>query len=54
LLVAAAGRQASRGRHIALANKTPVSNVILTIMQTMGVTQTSFGDSTGTMTSLLA
>jgi hypothetical protein len=49
-----AGGKLRSGRHIALPAKTPVSNVILTIMQTMGVTQTSFGDSTGTVTSLLA
>jgi hypothetical protein len=55
LIVAGGGGGKLRsGRHIALPNKTPVSNVILTIMQAMGVNQTSFGDSTGPVTSLLA
>jgi hypothetical protein len=49
-----AGGKLRTGRHIALPSKTPVSNVILTLMQTMGVTQTSFGDSTGPVTALLA
>src|SRR5207248_41096 len=48
LLVAGNGGGVLRtGRHVALPSKTPVSNVILTIMQTMGVTRTSFGDSAG-------
>ena len=42
------------GQLISLARQTPVSNVVLTIMQTMGLTQPSFGDSTGTVSSLLA
>ena len=55
LLVAGGGGGKLRsGRHIALPNKTPVSNVILTVMQAMGVTQPSFGDSTGPVTALLA
>jgi hypothetical protein len=49
-----AGGKLRTGRHLALPNRTPVSNVILTIMQTMGVNRTSFGDSTGTVTGLLA
>jgi hypothetical protein len=49
-----AGGKLKPGQHIALANKTPVSNVILTLMQTMGVAKTSFGDSTGTVSALLA
>ena len=49
-----AGGKFRSGRHLALPDKTPVSNVILTIMQTMGVNQPSFGDNTGTVTGLLA
>jgi hypothetical protein len=49
-----AGGKFKSGQHIALASKTPVANVILTIMQTMGLTQTTFGDSSGTVSSLLA
>ena len=49
-----AGGKFKSGQHIALASKTPVSNVILTIMQAMGLTQTTFGDSSGTVSQLLA
>jgi hypothetical protein len=31
-----------------------VANILLTVMQTMGVNRTSFGDSTGVVTDLLA
>ncbi len=41
------------GQLISLAKLTPVSNVVLTIMQQMGLNQTSFGDSTGPLSSLL-
>jgi hypothetical protein len=54
IVAGGAGGKFRTGRHIALPSKTPVSNVILTIMQTMGVNVTSFGDSTGTVTGLLA
>ncbi len=49
-----AGGKFKSGQRIALASKTPISNVILTIMQTMGVTQTKFGDSTDQVSALLA
>jgi hypothetical protein len=48
-----AGGKLKSGQHVAVADKTPVSNVILTLMQTMGVQRTSFGDSTGTLSALL-
>jgi len=48
-----AGGKLKSGQHIALPNRTPVSNVILTLMQTMGVARTSFGDSTGPVTALV-
>jgi len=48
-----AGGKLRTGLHVALANRTPVSNVILTLMQTMGVQRPSFGDSTGAVTALL-
>jgi len=48
-----AGGKFKSGQHIALASKTPVSNVILTVMQAMGLTQTTFGDSSGTVSQLL-
>jgi hypothetical protein len=49
-----AGGKLRTGLHLALPSKTPVSNVVLTIMQAMGVDRPSFGDSTGPVTGLLA
>ena len=49
-----AGGKLKSGQHVALPSRTPVSNVILTLMQTMGVARTSFGDSTGPVSALLA
>jgi hypothetical protein len=48
-----AGGKFKTGQHIAVADRTPVSNILLTIMQAMGLTQTTFGDSRGTISSLL-
>ena len=48
-----AGGKFKTGQHISLPDRTPVANVLLTIMQTMGVQRTSFGDSTGPVTPLL-
>jgi len=39
-------------RHIATPNDTPAANALLTVMQTMGVQRTAFGDSTGTIAGL--
>lgn len=41
-------------QHIGMPDRTPIANVILTIMQTMGVARPSFGNSTGTVSALLA
>ncbi|HET6282804.1 MAG TPA: DUF1552 domain-containing protein [Polyangia bacterium] len=49
-----AGGKYKIGQHIAMPDRTPVANVILTIMQTMGIAKPSFGNSTGTITDLLA
>jgi len=49
-----AGGKFKSGQLISLPGKTPVSNVILTIMQTMGYTDTKFGDSTAQVSALLA
>jgi hypothetical protein len=49
-----AGGKFKTGQLIAMASRTPVSNVVLTIMQAMGLSQTSFGDSTGTVSGLMA
>jgi hypothetical protein len=54
IIAGGAGGKFRTGRHIALADRTPISNVILTIMQTMGVNQPSFGDSTNSVSALLA
>jgi hypothetical protein len=48
LLVAGqAGSQRIGGRHLQLAQPTPVSNLFLTMMNSMGVTSEAFADSTG-------
>ncbi len=49
-----AGGKFKTGQHIALPDRTPVSNILLTILQTMGVARDSFGDSKGPVTALLA
>jgi hypothetical protein len=49
-----AGGKFKSGQHIALPDRTPVSNILLTILQTIGLSQDSFGDSKGPVTSLLA
>ena len=54
LVAGNAGGKFKTGLHIALPDRTPVANILLTVMQTMGVNRTSFGDSTGVVTDLLA
>jgi hypothetical protein len=49
-----AGGKFKSGQHIALPDRTPVANILLTILQTMGLSQDAFGDSKGPVTSLLA
>jgi hypothetical protein len=44
----ARGRLAG-GRHIKTAPETPLSNLLLSMLQKLGVPATSFGDSTGTV-----
>jgi hypothetical protein len=48
-----AGGKFKSGQHVAVPGKTPVANVLLTILQSMGLTQTQFGNSTGTVPQLL-
>ncbi len=47
------GGKFKSGQHVALPARTPVANVLLTILQSMGLTQTAFGNSTGTASALL-
>jgi hypothetical protein len=54
IVAGSAGGKFKTGQRIAMAPKTPVSNVVLTIMQAMGLPQMSFGDSTGTVSGLVA
>jgi hypothetical protein len=53
IIAGGASGKFKQGQLISLARQTPVSNVVLTIMQTMGLNQPSFGDSTGIVSSLL-
>jgi len=54
IVAGGAGGKFKMGQRISMAPRTPVANVVLTIMQAMGLPQTSFGDSTGPVSSLLA
>jgi hypothetical protein len=44
------GKMKLGGQHIVLAERTPIANLHLTILQKVGVTRDKFGDSTGTIT----
>jgi Protein of unknown function (DUF1552) len=45
-----AGRMKLGGQHIVLAERTPIANLHLTLLQKVGVERDKFGDSTGTIT----
>jgi hypothetical protein len=47
LLAGAASGQLKGGRHITTPPHTPMSNLLLSILEKFGVRQPSFGDSTG-------
>jgi hypothetical protein len=47
LLAGAASGQLKGGRHVTYAPHTPMSNLLLSILDRFGVRQESFGDSTG-------
>ena len=47
ILAGGASGRLRTGRHIAAAPGTPVANLLLDVIQAMGVTRPSFGDSTG-------
>jgi hypothetical protein len=49
LLIGGAGGKLTGGRHIALREATPISNLHLTLLGLAGIEQKSFGDSTGTI-----
>jgi hypothetical protein len=53
LIIAGSGAgRLNTNRHIAVPNDTPVANALLTLMQTLGVQRTAFGDSNGTIPGL--
>jgi hypothetical protein len=52
VIIAGGGGKLNVGRHIAVANGTPQANILLNILQAMGVQRTSFGDSNGTISGL--
>jgi hypothetical protein len=47
LVVGAASGQLQGGRHLKFTPHTPMSNLLLTMLDKLGVRQNSFGDSTG-------
>jgi len=49
LLIGGAGVNLSGGRHLSLPNPTPIANLHLTLLNTIGDERKSFGDSTGTI-----
>jgi hypothetical protein len=44
-----AGKMKLGGQHIVLAERTPIANLHLTLLQKIGVERDKFGDSTGTI-----
>ena len=40
------------GQHLVLAERTPLANLHLTLMQKVGLERDKFGDSTGTITEI--
>ncbi|HTG73265.1 MAG TPA: hypothetical protein VMB70_05830, partial [Terriglobia bacterium] len=49
LLVGGAGGKLAGGRHIALPQATPLSNLHLSVLGLAGIEQQAFGDSTGSI-----
>src|SRR5437762_1038692 len=49
ILVGGGGGKLNGGRHIELQEPTPLANVLLTVLQQVGVVRDKFGDSTGTI-----
>jgi hypothetical protein len=49
-----AGGLTPGGRHVALPKDTPMTNLLVSIMEAMGVKQEKFGDSTGPLPQLYA
>jgi hypothetical protein len=52
LMAGRAGGTILPGRHLRYAPETPMANLLLSMINRMGVSQTSFGDSTGTLRGL--
>ena len=49
LLAGRGGGLVNPGRHLALSDETPIANLYLAMVETLGVVQPSFGDSTGSL-----
>jgi hypothetical protein len=52
LLAGTAGGALKTGRHLQFPKETPLSNLYLSMLDFVGATERSFGDSTGRLTSL--
>ena len=53
LLAGRGGGRFKAGQHVVCPEKTPLANLFLTMIQTMGIRQTRFADSTGPLTQLV-
>ena len=49
LLAGRGGGLVNTGRHLAVPDETPIANLYLAMLETLGVIEPSFGDSTGTL-----
>ncbi len=54
VLAGHAGGRLASGRHVLLPSEQPMTNLYLTMLDLMGAEQPSFGDSTGTLDTILA
>lgn len=54
ILAGRAGGRLAAGRHLKLASEQPMSNLFVTMLDLMGVRQSSFGDSTGPLDAVRA
>jgi hypothetical protein len=54
VLAGGAGGKLKLGQHIAYEKETPLANLYLTMLQTLNINQETFGDSTGTLSGIVA
>jgi hypothetical protein len=54
VLAGGGGGKLKLGQNLAFEKETPLANLYLTMLQTLGINQESFGDSTGTLSGIVA